>query len=97
MWSSPKELTDEEYSQAMPPSADSVGLGASRKLVLFRQHSPSDARGGPGHTERNGALEGKAWALVSEGMDSTPSSVCSAGPPWESPWSFLASASLCDK
>lgn len=43
MWSSPTELTDEEYSQAMPPSADSVGLGASRKLVLFHQQSPSDA------------------------------------------------------
>lgn len=43
VWSSPKELTDQEYSQAMPPPADSVGLGASRKLLLFRQHSPSDA------------------------------------------------------
>lgn len=57
VWNSFLELTNQEYSWALPPRRGLCVSGGSRRLPRVQeQHSLSGKQGGPGHTERKPAL-----------------------------------------
>lgn len=78
-YDSPMGLTNQEYSWAVAPLGDSVGLGRVQEAATCTSSSAERWVRGPGRPERRDALKRRAWARAVGDTDSIPPPVWPAG------------------